>query len=475
MKPFRLAFLCLTVASMLPSVTSCKSDESPFNWTVSDKTANATIRLHLNVADTRADDLSTDQEKAIKKVTIHIFNEKQELEATKNVDITAGEKTVTLEVSKGLKTLYVVSAKSNVNPSVGISLSDYQNSVFVSTLANLNTADGFVMVGKSKEQMVMVSASKDDLPASNVFDIKLERLVAKAQVKRGNIDGSKFGISFGNASFKAFQLNQRMRVLHNGSDVFDSNSSTFVDSNNNGTYDNYSLGAGDYLNAVTTDFSADGCAYMSENIVSIPKSGNTTFLSIRFATTPLKYYTFGVADQSPVVSDETPVAATTYYAVGIQDKANGMVDYALESASGHIVTFKSPDDAERYMNSLNGGETSAITVSQTESAMKAPGVSAEASEGPKFEVITFADGYAYYRVNIAHQDTSGDSDKSVIKVMRNKFYKVNINSVTGLGFGSEALLRPGNPEAVLDAEGHSWISASVSVADWDVVTQDVDL
>lgn len=214
---------------------------------------------------------------------------------------------------------------------------------------------------------------------------------------------------------------------------------------------------------------------MSENIVNKPLSGNTTFLSIRYATVPVKYYTFGASDTAPEASDESPVSATTYYAVGIQDKTNGMVDYALDSATKHILTFKNQEDAQRYMNSLNGGDSSAMTVSQTESPLRAPAVNAEASEAPKFEVITFTDGYVYYRVNITHQDQSGDSSKDKIKVVRNNFYKVTINSVKSLGYSTDELLRPKNPEAVLDAEGHSWISASISVKDWDEVDQNIDL
>ena len=61
------------------------------------------------------------------------------------------------------------------------------------------------------------------------------------------------------------------------------------------------------------------------------------------------------------------------------------------------------------------------------------------------------------------------------KVVRNKFYKVNINSVKNLGFCSEALLRPAKADAVLDAQGSCWISASFTVAPWGEVAQDVDL
>ena len=260
-------------------------------------------------------------------------------------------------------------------------------------------------------------------------------------------------------------------MLHNGLDVVDS----YVDLDLNGTYDNYTLGVGEYLNAVTSDFTAEGCAYMSENIVLEPKSGNTTFLGVRFATTPEKYYTFDATTSTVKPLEEAPASSATYYAVGIQDKNNGMVDYALYTGTNNIITFKNEADAEIYANSLNNGDVSAITVSQTERPMMAPAASEEAGNAPAFEVIKFDQGYVYYRVNIAHEVTSGDSTSLKKMVVRNKFYKVNVNSVRSLGFSSEDLLRPKNPEAVLDAEGHAWISASISVAEWEEVRQDVDL
>ncbi len=470
MKPVRLAFISLAASALLPIATSCKSDQNPFDLSMSYDKDVAKIQLRLNVEDTRAGELSTADENAISKLTVHVFDEKHNLESTKDVVISDGSTTVTLEVSHGLKTIYVVSAKSNVNPTQGLSITDYEKSTFNSSLDNIKTVNGFVMVGKSAEQQVMLSASNNELPASNVFNIKLERLVAKAQVKSVSVDGSAFGISFGAASFKAFQLNQKMRVVHNGSDVLDS----YVDSNNNGTYDNYSQGVGDYMNAVTSDFTPDGCAYLSENIVNKPLSGNTTFLGIRFATTPSKYYTFDTSSLSIKESSETPAQASTYYAVGVKDEDNGLVDYALFPGTKNIVTFKTQTDAENYINSLNAGAASAITVSQAEKPFMAPAV-AESAHAPQFEVIKFDGGNVYYRVNIAHKEDSGDTKVDKFKVMRNRFYKVNINSVKSLGFGSEEMLIPKNPEAVLDAEGHSWISASISIADWQEVQQDANL
>lgn len=477
MKKSSFAATILALAVLIPSATSCKSDENPFDSFLSQETQNAKIQIRLAVEETRAEGdtepaTTSVTENDIKNVTILVFNAQGKLEKNQPVDVTTGSNSVDLEVSHGLKTIYAVTAQSNVNPTVGMSLNDYENKTFSSALENLKTAKGFVMVGKSGEQQVMVSASKEDVPSSNIFNIIVKRLVAKAQVKKGeNFSVPSFGIDFDNISFKACQLNERMRVVHNGSDVFES----YVDGNKNGTYDDYSLREKDpYLDAPTSDFTSDGCVYMSENIVSKPLSGNTTFLNVRFSTKPQKYYTFDSTNKALSTLSETPTGGT-YYAVASIDRASGVADYAIDGSNKHIITFKTQEEASSYMNSLNNGGTSPFTVSQSDKSMMAPAVSQATRASSAFEVVTFTNGYVYYRVNIAHQESSGDSSKDIFKVVRNNFYKVSINSVNNLGMGTEDLLRPTKAETVLDAQGHSWIYANISIDPWEEVNQNVDL
>ncbi len=457
MKTLRLATLSLAVAAILPSLTSCRSDESPFGWTISQQKADAIIQLKLNVAETRA----AADETAISKLTVLVFDENDALETTKNVDVTKGSDII-LEVSQGLKTVYVVTAQHNfLNSSA--TMQAFEDAIFDSTLDKIKGTDGFMMIGKSDKQLVMKAASEDALPASNVFSITVERLVAKAQVKFDNVIFGDFGIKPYSASFKAFQLNNKMRVVANGTEVGASNTHT------NGTYDNYSIkGEGDYLTVVSS-FDGINCAYMSENIVSNPVSGNTTFLGIHFVTYPEKYYTFDSATKK-LTEIGTPTMGSTddYYAVGIQDKEAGIVDYVLVSGSKKIATFKTEADAQAYANSLNGKETSATTVSQTDAPLMAPSLTRAAST---FEVIKFDKGNVYYRVNITHTEDS----KSELKVLRNRFYKVNINSVSTLGFSDDKLLRPTNPDTGLDTSSKYWSSVNIDVAPWEEIEQNADL
>ena len=151
-----------------------------------------------------------------------------------------------------------------------------------------------------------------------------------------------------------------------------------------------------------------------------------------------------------------------------------MADYAVDANTKHILAFKEKTDADRYCNALNGGASSAITVADTETPLSAPATRAEEQSDVnvrQFQTVTFDGGNAYYRVNV------GDKDKNAkeAKVERNKFYKIQINSLNTLGYHSEDMLRPKNSEQEIDIKSSAWIETTFNVVDWDEFNQDVDL
>ncbi|MDE6291198.1 MAG: hypothetical protein K2M16_06675, partial [Muribaculaceae bacterium] len=162
MKTYRIILFSLAAASLM-SATSCTSDKNPFDITVTpigNESNVANIRLNLDVASTRAeDDLSTDAEKKINKVSIYVFDENNNLELFKRDISVSSDSPAEIEVTPGLKTLYVVASKTMISESIseGTTLSDFEETVFSSTIADLKTADGFVMVGKSEPQQVLKS------------------------------------------------------------------------------------------------------------------------------------------------------------------------------------------------------------------------------------------------------------------------------------------------------------------------------
>lgn len=457
---------------MLTSISSCTSDQNPFDTNIltpTETTDVAKIRLRLDVASTRADDdLSTNDEKKVAKVSIYVFDEHDQLEKfKKDIAVSTGSP-AELEVTPGQKTVYAIASKSMMSESLstGISITKFEQTVFSSTLADLKTSDGFVMVGKSDKQQVLKSANENEVPTSNIFNVSLVRLLAKTQVKFTDVDVSSFGFSYSNPTFCVCQTNDKMRLVADQSkDIL----SSYVDSNGDGTYDGYTVCHDtDYKKVVTSAFTANGCHYVTENIVQNPVAGNTTFVSLCVQFTPQKNYYFDETTSSPKVSSGIITEGVAFYAVGIVDETYGFEDFALDPDTRHVYTFATKEDADKYCNALNGGESSAITVSETESPLRAPGAGTYDVNHRNFQSVEFTGGKAYYRINIY---TAGAN----MKVERNRFYKIDVKSISSLGFHSEKLLRPNDPTSDPGNSTSAWIETVLTVAPWDETSQNANL
>ena len=457
MKPLRFAVFSLTATSLLALGTACTSDTNPFDVkTTITKTEPAKIQLHLNVAATRAD-MSTDAEKEIKKVSIYVFNEEGLLETFQsNRDVSDGT-TDALNVTSGMKTIYAITGYVLRNPDTEIttdlSISDFENIIFDSKLTDLKGSAGFSMIGKS-QQMIYPSVM-------NNVSIELERLLAKAQLKIGNVNTEDFGFSHGSAHFYVAQTCNRMRIQPNGSVAETYNKNT------DGTYEGYTrLVSGGPYDEPTGEFSAAGCAYLSENIVEEPKAGNTTFLILGITMNPMYNYVYDSSNKGVSPSQiSNPSSSTSFFAVGIIDANNGHEDFVMDVPNKRVVTFTNKKDADNYVAALNDGTASGMTVSEFDSPMKAVGTKASLR---KFEVVTFYNNTAYYRINIT--DKNG-----TLRVDRNTFYKVTVNSIKSLGCHDMELLYPTDPESDYTTPTSAMLGVKFRVAEWDEVDQDVDL
>lgn len=481
MKISRLALLALGALASLVPMTSCNSNPDVFTFMTPEETDGpVTVRLMLNVASTRAGDLSTDAENKISIVNICIFDEGNTLESIhRNVLVSSGTPVDIKIYSSGSKKIYAVSAKQIFTAQVGWSITDFENKVFDSHLSNLRTSgDGYVMIGFSEYQQVEKSSGSDDIPESNKFSIDMHRLVAKTQLSYASVDVSGLGFSLGTPQFAVYQTSNLMRVVYSDSDVH----STYTDKDEDGTYDQYTVKNTDYIEASAGAFTADKCKYMPENYVVDPKSGNTTFMGVKVPLIPGKYYSYASDTQKLTSVDNSATVPATFYAVAIVDKVNGLADYAVDASSlshKRVITFANETDANSYRDALNGGDSSGITVSQSETGMQAPRRKAEASSGLQFQTVTFNEGIAYYRINIGENvPTQVDGETVDVfkpRVLRNKYYKVQLNSIKNLGLPEESLLRPTDPEVDLDNQMSSWIETTFNVVEWTHVAQDVDL
>lgn len=467
MKLPRLASLAIAVAALFPSLTSCSGDPNPFDKTTSTEEDMAVIRLKLNVASTRANDdpLSTDDEKKVSKVSVYIFDESNRLEIVEeNLTVSSETLTEKIKVKPGIKTLYAISGDfvlDPVKPSIGTDIKSFEESILDSQMSHLkNSTSGFVMSGKSESQKVMKSANAESIPQSNVFDIELVRLVAKTQVKLGNIDMSDLGFKMlYDPIYKVSQTCNRMRLKSNNTNVFN-----FADrSDSDGTYEGYTVDKDTQMTVIKEDFSKDNCLYLSENIVDEPVAGNTTFVTLVTYLQPLYVYSYFYS----LSKTEAGNNVMNFYAVALVDDVNGLEDFAIDPGTKHVITFTDLQHAERYASALNGGNASASTVSQSETQLTNASFTRAEYDPTQFHVVYFDNGKSFYRINI--------KDGDIAKVVRNKFYKITVNSINNLGFHSEDLLRPLNPEASLESANSALIDTKFSVAPWDGVSQEVNL
>lgn len=489
MKKTKLTALCLSALTMMTAAVSCTSDPTTigFNYPADNDSDKATILLNLSVADTRADGETTDpdvetaraSEQLLKNVIIYVFDESNNLEKVTSASSVDENNSVTISLAKhGLKTIYAISANQvfTTPPAEGLAMSAFKDLKFPTITLSDETytstlkdeTNGFVMIGNSKQQMVMQSYGSD-IPSTNNFNIELKRVLAKTQVKcpagsantGENTSGLAVAINFDMAvpSYKVCQINKYMRVVHNGN-LCDSYTSHTA-----GTCDGYYRSWPDTKTAQTSDFKDSECIYVPENIVTDNICGNKTFLSLCFKATPKQYYSY---DGTTLQTTDAPETPGTFYAVGVVNAATGMVDYAVTSNGTvqDIIIFHTSDEATNYAASLNGGTAPAFTVSESDSPLRARAASTRSTLN--FQPLEFTDGKVYYRVNLKDEDGK-------YNVVRNKFYKVSVNKITYLGSNSESLLFPTEPSTPMDKTPTTSIQATFTIAPWDDVEQSVIL
>lgn len=476
------------------AVSSCSEDPNPVD-SIFDQTENinaAYVSLDLSVAATRADDPnSTQAENEITSVDVYIFNAENTLETIHKSLTVTNNKIEKLETTPGLKTIYAVSVNAGVNVgseangnanvsgftgvNVGLTMEDFEKIKLNSTVAALTkTGDTgcFAMVGKSAQKNVVRSSSAEGMPVGNTFSISLTRLAAKAQVIIGNqfkASAVSKGFEVQNAQFAILQTPNTMQLVPNTSDLINFSATE----SENGIYNGYTrnplkVSNSQKYNTCDASFSASNCQYMPENIVKTPVSGNVTFASVKVQMTPKKLYSYDSGSKSLSVSSSSLPAGSTFYALAIHNIENATIDYVLDN-DNNVICLSNNNEASEFYQAMNNG---VVDFSMKSASDVAAGKSAANSRAnTKYELSTFIDGYAYYRVNIAKKD----GDNTLCRVDRNTFYKITLNSLNSLGFTDDGFLVPTDPATPLIVSNTAWIDASISVVDWTTQDQSADL
>lgn len=437
-----MAAASIMLACMSPA---CSSDPNPvgyLDFEGQNKDARTYVELDFSALGTRA---STSDESAISKVKLYIFDENDVLESISGMEEVKDSKLIA-ETTSGLKTIYAISANDILatQAAIGMAMTEFENLVFSSQLSDIQASDGFVMVGQSKKTEIKESKSPVNLPEGNKLSIDMERLVAKvAVVARINVCAAVDGCAI---DFKVFQTNDKMRLKHNGTDI-----ASFTTANA-GTFEGYSFDNGeDYVIGPTNGLTAQQIQYLPENIVMQPKSGNTTFVCIRMKCSGIPRYYMNGTDC--IIKEYA--SYDTFYMLGLVKSDNPDVILEYEMYGGKALYFES-EEAARYRIEYHGTTLHDVPA------------------GFEYKPVKFEGGYMYYRINIAE----GTGSEKKYQVVRNKFYKINIESINAYGAPTVEELCPADPNTALDEEesvSSAWGDATFTVVDWNSSDQTENL
>lgn len=194
-----------------------------------------------------------------------------------------------------------------------------------------------------------------------------------------------------------------------------------------------------------------------------------------------------------------PEGETTFYKIGkniaIWSKDNLVKE--IKAAVASVVTGATTDKIEVKLDAERNNITAAGTHYITADNITVTGVEAETitnnitaintqlglKEADKVGISTYADGESYYIARIKHfgddltKWESGTYDEKNLEylgrygVLRNNWYELTVQSVSGPGYPSVPEVKPSTP----DDEDDKYINVSVKILDWAKRSQKVDL
>lgn len=415
----KLLHILIHLLTAILLFASCSGDQPP----ASDRQSaphKASLRICFNADSSRA---STADELKISSVCIYVFDSNGSLE-TSQLNLSPEADAVNIEATPGRKTVYALSGRPLISPSPTMTLADFEDSAFDYSLSDLQTDESFAMIGKAT-----ITVQNSESPTD--CRITLIRLAAKVQVAVDpNLSSLKTSLAaigiqpIKKAEFCVMQACPKMRVVPDGSDVFDFATA----SNTAGTYDGFE-NAPSFSSALSTSSKPQ---YLPENIPSNPTSGNTSFAALRLQVIPKKVTEYRSNTKGLYEYDGYK---TTLYTVGVYDDTTGQVDYAINDKNV-IIYFYVQSEAKNYITAMKKGGNKKLTLT-----------SGPADESDEPELFTFTDGWVYYRINI--EDTDADGYKRY-QVRRNNFYTINIKSINQLGYPSLSHLIPTDPTSPVD-------------------------
>lgn len=237
---------------------------------------------------------------------------------------------------------------------------------------------------------------------------------------------------------------------------------------------------------VTGDAGEANPQYCLENTFDLDnmKQGQTTRVVFKAVFTPKNFttgQTFYKIGNNTAIWDVTKLAqqikTVALTAMGITDAAE-QDKYSVDLSKGTDISGKAGQHLVKAENITFTGEgTSKVTEPIVNAINDKLGLSAETG------ISTYLNGEAYYIARIKHFNeltswtpgTGYGTDNAAFLgrygVLRNNWYELSVNKVSGLGYPDVPEVKPTVP----DDENDQYINVSVKILDWAKRSQSVDL
>lgn len=416
----------------------------------------ASITVQVNNLGTRATRAESQTgEKEIAKVQVLIFDKSGVLETvSKELTVNgSGVASETIATTTGQKTIYaVVNNNSFISGySAGsTSLGAFEALAFTAASANsgakrvdvpIATAKNFLMIGSTTIELKDQGKDTQDKVIPNEVDLTVTRAAAKSQLLFQNVEASasfqpsNAALTFGAAASQLAQLQPTMNVKAPGASTGTVTPWVSPD---------YTDAAANWIAARVKDFDQKNDSelatvvefshYMPENINATPLMNTTTCMLVRVQAKPTTWSDGGGTQQ-------------------------GSTFYALVKFTTAVTNDQKYDAIDSYYGIYKDMATAQAVLDN--------GALSTDPDKAKYGIVTYTDGYCYYRLNLRDMTKSTSAER--YSVLRNNFYKVTVTEINNLGWNNPTdLVKPDDTRPV---ETQTSIEAIITVADWT----DVDM
>ena len=362
-----------------------------------------------------------------------------------------------------------------------------------------------------------ICASREQAEAQAATTVYVERGLAKVTMQKFNADGYSIAAGTyegGKVEITAWQLdvtNKSTFPVHQTDGLMTAwdqiwNTGRFFDATSSmfqrvywGKDPNYSGGAlqdlaacKDAFNMITNDkvvgeAGIENPQYCLENTFDLANmmQGQTTRVVFKAVFTPKGFTgseTFYKIGNNTAIWDATKLAqqikTVAVTAMGITDAAE-QNKYSVDLSKGSNISGVAGQHLVEAGNIIYSGEAASSKV--TEAIVNA--INEKLGLSAKTGISTYLNGEAYYIARIKHFNeltpwTAGEgygtaNDKYLGRygVLRNNWYDLSVNSISGLGYPDVPEVKPEMP----DDENEQYINVEVKILDWAKRSQSIDL